>query len=66
MSVKVLNLLTGEEQLFSCDARTAVQSAYAAEHKMVTQFAVNQGTLPAAPILEGEYTIACGNWCAIK
>ena len=63
---KVLNLLTGEEQFYSCDSKQAVVSAYAMENNLTTQLATGSIYDKELPILEGEKTVSCGHWCAIK
>ncbi len=62
-SVFVYNLLTGEEQYYSCDPVMAVRSAYAHSNGLGTQFAVTLGQLDL-PILKGKHTVSCGDWTA--
>lgn len=64
--VTVLNLSTGEEQIFSCDPQTAVQSAYAKEHNKMSYFIQNNWTLPDTKVMQTELTVSCGDWCAFK
>lgn len=63
-NVLVLNLLTGEEQLYTCDAITAVKSAYAHENNLGTQFAISLGEMDL-PLNFGKHTVSCGDFTAI-
>lgn len=60
----VLNLSTGEEFLYTCDAETAVKSAYAHSNGLGTQYAVTQGEMEL-PIVYGKHTVSCGDFTAL-
>ena len=62
--VKVLNLRTNEEQLYSCSPIQAVISAYALEKGLATQLATGNIYNMDLPILKGKGTVSCGDWCA--
>lgn len=62
-TVAVLNLVTGEEQLYTCSPRQAVISAYALENNLGTQLAT--GTLNV-DVREGKHTFNCGDWSVRK
>ncbi|WP_144509941.1 hypothetical protein [Bacillus sp. FJAT-22090] len=64
--VNVLNLLTGEEMIYTCDPLTAVKSAYCMENGLMTKFATTLGKIDL-PILRGKHTISCGDWtCRVR
>lgn len=64
---KVLNLLTGEEQLYSCDPEMAVKSAYAHANGYGTQFAATLGKMEMPePVLHGKNVVSCGDWTALR
>lgn len=63
MQTKVLNLSTGEEQLYTCTPTQAVRSAYALENNLVSQLAMNK--YDHFPALQyGKHTVTCGEWTA--
>lgn len=65
-TIKVLNLLTGEERLYTCSPRIAIKQAYCEENGLMSKFAITLGKIDL-PILKGKHTISCGDWtCRIR
>lgn len=61
---RVLNLATGEEQLYTCGAYNAVIAAYAMEHNDFNTWIYN--TRYCQLVREGKRTYSCGNWAVLK
>lgn len=59
----VFNLTTGEERIYSLPPRESVISAYENERGNNNTWEYKNSR---APIVEGQKTIAAGNWCALK
>ena len=59
----VYNLSTGEERTYPLPAREAVRAAWFQERGNHNTWEYNDLDAPAT---EGNATIGCGNWCAIK
>ena len=59
----VFNLTTGEELGYTLPAREAVRAAWFQEHGKNNTWEYDE---PDAPVTEGNATIGCGDWCAIK
>lgn len=64
METKVINLATGQEVSYSLPARRAVVAAwYQFEKKDFNTWGYDYEN---APVVDGERTVACGDWCAMK
>jgi hypothetical protein len=59
----VTNLATGKEQVFSLPPRQAVVNAW---YQSKNNWNTWQYNYEAAPVIEGDKTVACGDFCAFK
>ncbi len=63
-AVTVLNLSTGDYQIYTCDSRTAVLSAYAQSLGNWNTWEYER--LYGHLLLEGEHSWNCGDFSALK
>ena len=63
MTVRVLNLLTRQEQVYTCTPRQAVMAPFAQSHRDFNtwDYETRYGEL----VLYGKKTVSCGDFCAL-
>ena len=60
---QVTNLVTCEQQVYTLPPRQAVVCAW---YQAQGNFNTWDYDYENAPVTEGKYTVACGDWCALK
>ena len=61
MTVKVTNLKTLEEQIYTCSPEQAVRSAYALEKGLISLLACSKLSVD---VQQGTHFVTCGDWTA--
>lgn len=61
--VTVINLDTGEEQIYTCTPYEAVIGAFAREHRDANSWDYKDRY--RSMVILGSVTVSCGQWCAM-